>query len=80
MGNSNMKNYQFIIGLVLVLIGILIFSFMQDPLRYFGFIFIFGAAIYYITISVSKAPRSKTFRRFNRRSREELLRHQHHTK
>ena len=54
MENQNLKNYQFIIGVCLVLIGILIFSFLSDPVRYFGFAFIIGAAVYFININTPK--------------------------
>ena len=77
METRNIKNYQFAIGLSLVFIGILIFSFLTDPVRYFGFIFIIGAAIYFINSNTSKAINENSTRKFRSRTRDQILRHQH---
>jgi len=79
MENQNIKNYQFIIGACLVLGGILIFSFLPDPARYFGFVFIIGAAIYFININSPKIEKTNKPRRFRSRTRDQILRHQHRT-
>ena len=77
METRNIKNYQFAIGLSLVFIGILIFSFLADPVRYFGFIFIIGAAIYFINSNTPKAIYRNSTRKFSSRTRDQILRHQH---
>jgi uncharacterized membrane protein len=76
MENQNIKNYQFFFGALLVLIGILIFSFLSDPVRFFGFIFIVGAAIYFATISSSRSIGTNN-EKFKSRTRDHILRHQH---
>jgi hypothetical protein len=77
METRNIKNYQFAIGLSLVFIGILIFSFLTDPVRYFGFIFIIGAAVYFINSNTPKAINRNSTRKFRSRTRDQILRHQH---
>lgn len=79
MENQNIKNYQFIIGSSLVLVGILIFSFLSDPVRYFGFVFIIGAAIYFININSATTIHRNTAGKFRSRTRDQILRHQHRT-
>jgi len=79
MENKNIKNYQFIIGAGLVLVGILIFSFLSDPARYFGFVFIIGAAIYLININSPKIASTNNAGKFRSRTRDQILRHQHRT-
>lgn len=79
MEDKNIKNYQFIIGASLVLVGILIFSFLSDPVRYFGFVFIIGAAIYFININSPKTTNINNTGKFRSRTRDEILRHQHRT-
>lgn len=76
MESTSMKNYQFFIGLLLVLAGILIFSFLPDPVRFSGFIFIIGAAIYFIIISSSNiVNRNKNSSKFRSRTRDQILKH-----
>ena len=77
METRNIKNYQFAIGLSLVFIGILIFSFLTNPVRYFGFIFIIGAAVYFINSNTPKAISRNSTRKFRSRTRDQILRHQH---
>ena len=79
MENQNIKNYQFLIGFSLVLIGILMFSFFSVPVRYFGFAFIIGAAVYFINIYPTKLSGDNSAK-FKSRTREQILRHQHKTK
>jgi len=79
MENRSIKNYQFIIGAGLVLLGILIFSFLSDPARYFGFVFIIGAAIYFININSPKIASANNAGKFRSRTRDQILRHQHRT-
>lgn len=79
MENQNIKNYQFFVGSCLVLVGILIFSFLSDPVRYFGFAFIIGAAIYFININSPKTTNKNNVGKFRSRTRDEILRHQHRT-
>lgn len=79
MENQNIKNYQFIIGSGLVLVGILIFSFLSDPARYFGFVFIIGAAIYFININSPKTINRNNAGKFRSRTRDQILRHQQRT-
>jgi hypothetical protein len=77
MENQNIKNYQFVIGSGLVLLGILIFSFLSDPIRYFGFVFIIGAAVYFININSSKTVNGNHVGKFRSRTRDQMLKHQH---
>lgn len=77
MENQNIKNYQFFVGSCLVLIGILMFSFLSDPVRYFGFIFIIGAVIYFVNVNPSKTMERKHVGKFKSRTRDQILRHQH---
>lgn len=77
MENQKIKNLQFVFGCCLVLIGILIFSFLLNPGRYFGFVFIIGAAIYFIIISSPKTIHRNNDGKFRSRARDEILRHQH---
>jgi len=79
MANQDVKNYQFGIGSGLVLVGILIISFLSDPVRYFGFVFIIGAAIYFININSSKTTNSDSVGKFRSRTRDQILRHQQRT-
>lgn len=79
MENKNLKNYQFIIGSCLVLVGILIFSLLSDPARYLGFVFIIGAAIYFININTPKTINKNDAGKFRSRTRDQILRHQHRT-
>jgi len=79
MENKNIKNSQFIIGACLVIIGILVFSFLSDPVRYFGFAFIIGAAIYFISIFSSPINGINNERKYRSRTRDQILRHQHKT-
>jgi len=79
MENQNIKNYQFIIGSSLVLVGILIFSFLSDPIRYSGFVFIIGAAIYFININTTKTTNRNNTGKFRSRTRDQIIRHQHRT-
>jgi len=79
MESQNIKNYQFVVGSCLVLVGILIFSFLSDPVRYFGFVFIIGAAIYFISINSPKTTYRNNEGKFRSRTRDEILRHQHRT-
>jgi len=79
MENQNIKNYQFVIGSSIVIIGILIFSFLSDPLRYFGFAFIIGAAVYFISIFSSIRNTSNNTGRYRSKTREQILKHQHRT-
>jgi hypothetical protein len=76
---QNIKNYQFVIGSGLVIVGILIFSFLSDSVRYFGFVFIIGAVLYFININLSKTANENNDDRFRSRTRDEILRHQHRT-
>ena len=78
MANQNIKNYQFVIGSSLVIIGILIFSFLSDPLRYFGFAFIIGAAVYFISI-FTPTINGRNTERYRSKTREQILHHQHRT-
>lgn len=80
MVDQNMKNYQFVIGCCLVLIGILMFSFLSDPIRYFGFIFIFAAAFYFVNTYPSNNKHRREPGKFRSRTRDEMLRHQHRMK
>jgi len=77
MENQNIKNYQLIVGVSLVLIGILMFSFLSDPLRYFGFVFIIGAAIYFVNVFPTKIIDRNNDGKFRSRTRDQILRHQH---
>lgn len=76
---QNIKNSQFIIGSCLVLIGILVFSYLPDPERYFGFAFIIGAAVYFININSPKTTHSDNVGKFRSRTRDQILRHQQRT-
>jgi len=78
MANQNIKNYQFVIGSSLVIIGILIFSFLSDPVRFFGFAFIIGAAVYFISIFTPNINGRNT-ERYRSKTREQILHHQHRT-
>ena len=75
---QNIKNSQFIIGSCLVLIGILVFSYLPDPERYFGFAFIIGAAVYFIYIFSSPINGKSNERKYRSRTRDQILRHQQH--
>jgi len=75
--HQNIKNYQFIIGACLVLVGILMFSFLSGPVRYFGFVFIIGATIYFININSPKITTRNNAGKFRSRTRDQVLRHQH---
>lgn len=77
METRNIKNYQFAIGLSLVFAGILIFSFLPDPVRYFGFVFIVGAAIYFINKNTPKTINRNSSGKLRSRTRDQILRHQH---
>jgi len=77
MENHNLKSYQFILGLSLVLLGILIFSFLSDPVRYVGFVFIIGAAIYFVSVSSSNIRYRNKDEKFRSRTRDQILKHQH---
>jgi uncharacterized membrane protein len=77
MENQNIKSYQFVLGLGLVLLGILIFSFLSDPVRYLGFVFIIGAAIYFANVSSSKIMYRNKDEKFRSRTRDQILKHQH---
>jgi len=79
MENQNIKNYQFVFGSVLVLVGILIFSFLLGPERYFGFAFIIGAAIYFININTPKTINRNNDGKFRSRTRDQILKHQQRT-
>jgi len=80
MQNQNIKNYQFFVGSCLVLIGILMFSFLTDPVRYFGFVFIIGAAVYFINVSAPKIVGGHHDGKFRSRTRDQILKHQHRSK
>ncbi len=77
MEKQNIKNYQFAIGTSLVLVGILIFALLSDPLRYFGFVFIIGAATYFININSPETANRNNARKFRSRTRDQIFRHQH---
>jgi hypothetical protein len=79
MEKQNIKNYQFAIGSSLVLVGILIFSFLSDPIRYFGFVLIIGAAVYFINITSPEAANGNNTKKFRSRTREQIQRHQQRT-
>jgi len=79
MESKNIKNYQFVIGSSLVLVGILIFSFLSDSVRYFGFVFIVGAAIYFININSPKTSNRNNDGKFRSRTRDQILKHQNRT-
>jgi hypothetical protein len=79
MENQNIKNFQFIIGACLVLVGILIFSFLSAPTRYLGFVFIIGAAIYFININSPKIAGTNNTQKFGSRTRDQMLRHRQKT-
>jgi hypothetical protein len=79
MENQNIKNYQFTIGACLIIVGILIFSFLSDPSRYLGFVFIIGAAIYFISVNSPKITGANNARKFRSRTRDQILRHRHLT-
>jgi hypothetical protein len=79
MEDQKIKNYQFVIGSGLVLVGILMFSFLSDPVRYFGFVFIIGAAIYFISINSPKINTRNNAGKFRSRTRDQVLKHQHRT-
>ena len=78
MENQNIKNYQFVIGSSLVLVGILVFSFLSDPVRYFGFVFIIGAAVYFINIFSSTSKARNNTGKYRSKTRDQILRHQQH--
>jgi hypothetical protein len=80
MEDQNIKSYQLIIGLGLVLAGILIFSFLPDPIRFFGFAFIIAAAIYFAYKSAGKNGRRNNIGHYRSRTRDEMLRHHHRAK
>ena len=79
MENQNIKNYQFVIGVCLVLVGILIFSYLPPPVRYFGFVFIIGAATYFIRINSPQIANTTNSRKYRSRTRDQFLKHQHRT-
>jgi len=72
-----MKNYQLFIGLSFLIIGILIFSFLSDPIRFGGFFFIIGAAIYFILSSTPKQNDRPEDKYFRSRTRDQILKHKH---
>jgi uncharacterized membrane protein len=80
MEDQNIKSYQLIIGMGLVLAGILIFSFLPDPIRFFGFAFIIAAAIYFAYSSTAKTSRRNNIGHYRSRTRDEMLRHHHRVK
>jgi hypothetical protein len=79
MENQNIKSYQLVIGSSLVIIGILIFSFLTDPIRYFGFVFIIGAAVYFISIFSSHLNGKNNTGRYRSKTRDQILKYQHKT-
>lgn len=80
MGNFNTKNYQILVGLFLLVIGVLIVSFLTDSTRFLGFIFIFGAGVYFIISLSSKQKEQSEDKQFRSRTRDQLLKHQHRVK
>ena len=79
MEDENIKNSQFIVGSCLLLVGILIFSFLSDPVSYFGFAFIIGAAVYFIYIFSFPINGINNERKYRSRTRDQILRHHHKT-
>lgn len=72
-----MKNYQLIIGLSFLIIGILIFSLLSDPIRFGGFIFIIVAAVYFILSSTPKQSEHPEDKYFRSKTRDQILKHKH---
>jgi hypothetical protein len=79
MENQNIKKYQFVIGSSLALVGILILSFLSDPMRYFGFVFIIGAAVYFISVFYFYLIGRNNTGSYRSKTREQILKHQHRT-
>ena len=72
-----MKNYQLYIGLSFLIIGILIFSLLSDPIRFGGFVFIIGAAVYFILSATPKHEDRPEDKYFRSKTRDQIIKHKH---
>ena len=76
MKNQIVKNYQFIIGVLTLLIGIMLFAVVSSPVRYFGVVFISLSIFYFVIVFYSKISDSNNGR-YKSRIRDQILRHQY---
>ena len=70
------KTYQFVVGSVLLLVGVLLFTLFSAPIVYFGFLFLAGSAIYFV-VAVYLNTKHRNNGDFKSRTRERILRHQY---
>jgi len=75
MQKENIKNYLRISGIVLVVIGVLLFALFSSPARYIGIIFLIFAIIFIASTNYLKLHNSDEGR-FRSRTRDQILKHQ----
>ena len=75
MQKENLKNYLFITGMILLVIGILLFAVLSSPVQYIGIIFLIFAIVLFASSSYLKY-RNSDDGRFRSRTRDQILKHQ----
>lgn len=54
MRKENLKGYLYILGIILLLSGVLLFVLVSGPLQYMGIIFISVAYVYFVSVFLTK--------------------------
>lgn len=75
MEKLNVKSYQYILGIFLLLAGILFFALLSSPFRYLGIVFITLAYLYFVRIFYSKFSGTDD-EHLRSRTRDQILKHQ----
>jgi multisubunit Na+/H+ antiporter MnhG subunit len=75
MENRNIKTYQSILGISILLIGITLFALLSGSLKLVGIILILVAYLYFATIFYSKISDADNSK-YRSRAREQMLKHQ----
>ena len=75
MKKLNIKSYQYILGMFLLLTGILVFALLSSPIRYFGIVLITLAYLYFASIFYSKFSNTDD-NHFRSHARDQILKHQ----
>jgi membrane protein implicated in regulation of membrane protease activity len=75
MQKENVKNYLFISGISLLILGILLFAMLSGPVRYVGIIFLIFAIVFVASSNYLKL-RNSDDGRLRSRTRDQILKHQ----
>ena len=76
MEKQNIYNYQFILGIFLLLIGAILYFAISGSMRFIGIFFIVFAIVIFSLLMLSKSNISNS-EKFKSKTRDQILRHQY---